>query len=87
MPRDLRKPGPVITKHLPGREPPGSKIKFPFAATINGDECIVWPDWIEWPEDPYEPDWEGEWEQEQLELDLEWEAGERARRLGEEAEL
>jgi hypothetical protein len=46
--------GPVRISYLPGSEPPGWRTKFPFKATINGREVIVWPDWIEYPEeDPF----------------------------------
>lgn len=30
---------------------PPDRTKFPFAATINGHDVVVWPDWIEWPND------------------------------------
>lgn len=37
------------------------KTQFPFKATINGEEVIVWDDWIEYPSrDLYEPDYEQE---------------------------
>lgn len=39
--------GPVTVKWLPGFEPVHTKTKFPFAATINGEPVVVWPDWIE----------------------------------------
>jgi len=54
----------VKISYLPGFEPPErpkpepdapperlTRTKFPFKATINGDEAIVWPDWIEYPEE------------------------------------
>ena len=45
-----RRSGPVTTKWLPGFGPPASgSTRFPFAATINGTEVVVWEDWIEWP--------------------------------------
>jgi len=31
-----------------------TRTKFPFAATINKRAAIVWPDWIEYPEDDLE---------------------------------
>ena len=33
---------------------PVSRVKFPFAATINGHEVIVWDTWVEWPPDDLE---------------------------------
>ena len=38
---------------------PEQRTKFPFKATINDEEVVVWPDWIERPATPlYEPDYE-----------------------------
>lgn len=51
-----RRSGPVTISYLPGFEPPATiarpdaRTKFPFKATINGREVIVWPDWIEYPD-------------------------------------
>jgi len=43
-----RRSGPVTISYLPGFEPPlPATTKFPFPATINGREVIVWPNRIE----------------------------------------
>jgi hypothetical protein len=42
-----RDPGPVPERL--------TRTKFPFAATINDRPCIVWPDFIEYEEEVWQP--------------------------------
>lgn len=44
--KDVGKAGD-LTKPKPKPKPPEQKTKFPFAATINNERVIVWPDWVE----------------------------------------